>query len=120
MNAGYGLAVRWSLKDAPEGVARRLREYVVGTSIARFMFEDGLAFKVWRMREGEWFEGIYVFIDDAARQKFAQDFAAKAAGSPGSVLIGSGPILIEESEIVAVAIGPEGAQSLPLGERQMN
>ena len=52
MNAGYGLAVRWSLKDAPDNVADSLREYVVGTSIARFMFLDGLAFKVWRMKEG--------------------------------------------------------------------
>ena len=57
MNAGYGLTVRWSLENAPGDAADQLREYVVGTSIARFMFLDGLAFKVWRMREGEWFEG---------------------------------------------------------------
>ncbi|HNA99119.1 MAG TPA: hypothetical protein PKX56_01875 [Marmoricola sp.] len=115
-----GLTVRWSLAQAPADVAQKLRSYVTESSHSRFEELEGLRFKTWRMREGEWFEGIYVFIDDAARQKFAQDFAAKAAGSPGSVLIGSGPILIEESEIVAVAIGPEGAQSLPLGERQMN
>ena len=52
MNAGYGLTVRWSLENAPNDAADQLREYVVGTSIARFMFLDGLAFKVWRMREG--------------------------------------------------------------------
>ena len=50
MNAGYGLAVRWSLTDAPPEVAGQLREYVVGTSMASFMFLDGLAFKTWRMR----------------------------------------------------------------------
>ena len=55
MNAGYGLAVRWSLTDAPGDVAEQLREYVVGTSMANFMFLDGLAFKTLRMREGEWF-----------------------------------------------------------------
>ena len=89
MNAGYGLAVRWSLKDAPEGVARRLREYVVGTSIARFMFEDGLAFKVWRDR-------------------FRTQFEAVAATSPGSEIIGSAPIAIEDYEVVAIAEGPAG------------
>ena len=106
MNAGYGLAVRWSLKDAPEGVARRLREYVVGTSIARFMFEDGLAFKVWRMREGEWFEGTYVFGDETARDGFKEEFSGRAATSPGSEIIGSAPVTIETFEVVAIAEGP--------------
>ena len=72
MNAGYGLAVRWSLEDAPEDAADRLREYVVGTSIAKFMFLDGLAFKVWRMREGEWFEGTYVFDTEQERKVFRE------------------------------------------------
>jgi hypothetical protein len=44
LDAGYGLAVRWSLAQAPEGIEDELREYVVGTSLARFMFLDGLAF----------------------------------------------------------------------------
>ncbi len=115
-----GLTVRWSLAQAPVEVAQQLRSYVTESSHARFEQLAGLRFKTWRMREGEWFEGKYVFVDDAARQNFAADFVPKAAGSPVSELIGSGPILIEESEIVAVAIGPEGAQSLPSGERQMN
>lgn len=106
MNAGYGLTVRWSLEDAPEGVAEQLREYVVGTSIARFMFLDGLAFKVWRMREGEWFEGTYVFDSAEERRGFRADFEPGAGAAPGSELIGSSPTLIEEWEVVAIAEGP--------------
>ena len=60
MSAGYGLSVRWSLEEAAEGVEGALREYVVGTSMARFALREGLAFKTWRMRSGQWFEGTYV------------------------------------------------------------
>jgi hypothetical protein len=108
MNAGYGLTVRWSLENAPAEAADRLREYVVGTSIARFMFLDGLAFKVWRMRDGEWFEGTYVFVGAAERDAFATSFAATAAESPGSQIIGSSPVSIEPFEVVAVAEGAAG------------
>ncbi len=106
MDAGYGLAVRWSLTDAPAGVAEQLREYVVGTSLARFMFLDGLAFKTWRMVEGEWFEGTYVFDSAQVRDQFREEFAAGAAQSPGSQIIGSAPVLIEDFEVVAIAEGP--------------
>ncbi|MGL5817218.1 MAG: hypothetical protein ACRCYR_06625 [Phycicoccus sp.] len=108
MNAGYGLTVRWSLADAPPGVADELREYVVGTSIARFMFLDGLAFKVWRMREGEWFEGTYVFDSERERTTFRDDFEPNAGTAPGSGMIGSAPVTIEEWEVVAIAEGPAG------------
>ncbi len=108
MNAGYGLTVRWSLEEAPDGVAEELREYVVGTSIARFMFLDGLAFKTWRMREGEWFEGTYVFDSEEERRSFRADFEAGAASAPGSALIGSAPVLVEDWEVVAIAEGPAG------------
>ena len=106
MNAGYGLAVRWSLTKASPEVAQELREYVVGTSMASFMFLDGLAFKTWRMREGEWFEGTYVFGEEKARDDFQADFAGRAAQSPGSEIIGSAPLSIEAFEVVAVAEGP--------------
>lgn len=108
MNAGYGLTVRWSLETAPEDAPDRLREYVVGTSIARFMFLDGLAFKTWRMRAGEWFEGTYVFDSAEERRSFLAEFEPKAAASPGSEIIGSAPSLIEEWEVVAIAEGPAG------------
>ena len=108
MNAGYGLTVRWSLEDAPADAADQLREYVVGTSIARFMFLDGLAFKVWRMREGEWFEGTYVFDSEQDRTVFREGFVPRAATAPGSVMIGSAPITNEDWEVVAIAEGPAG------------
>lgn len=106
MNAGYGLTVRWSLTEAPEGVAEELREYVVGTSMASFMFLDGLAFKTWRMREGHWFEGTYVFGAAKDRDEFRADFATKAEDAPGSRIIGSAPVEIEPFEVVAIAEGP--------------
>ena len=108
MNAGYGLTVRWSLENAPEDAADQLREYVVGTSIARFMFLDGLAFKVWRMREGEWFEGTYVFDTEQDRKIFRADFEPDAASTAGSTIIGSPPVAIEDWEVVATVEGPAG------------
>ncbi len=108
MNAGYGLTVRWSLEDAPADAPEQLREYVVGTSIARFMFLDGLAFKVWRMRSGEWFEGTYVFDSEQERKVFREGFEPGAAQAPGSTIIGSAPTTVEEWEVVAIAEGPAG------------
>jgi hypothetical protein len=113
VNAGYGLSVRWSLAGAGPEVAQRLRDYVVGTSMARFMFLDGLAFKTWRMREGEWFEGSYVFEEAIGRDDFQRDFLDRAADSPGSQIIGSAPIAIEAFEVVAVAEGPAGFRRGP-------
>ena len=107
------LTVRWSLADAPDGVEERLRAYVAESSHARFEQREGLRFKTWRMRPGEWFEGCYVFVDDAARAAFQESFTQTAAESPGSELIGSAPVLIEECEVVAVAGGPEGFVSVP-------
>ena len=113
MNAGYGLSVRWSLEHAPEDVASKLRDYVIGTSMARFMFLDGLAFKTWRMVEGSWFEGTYVFDQAVYRDDFAAEFSATAANAPGSAIIGSAPISIEPFEIVAIAEGPAGFRRGP-------
>jgi hypothetical protein len=103
-----GLTVRWSLAEAPDGVEDALADYVAETSNARFSGMEGLRFKTWRMRRGEWFEGCYVFVDDAARAAFQASFAEVAADAPGSRLIGSAPILIEECTIVAVAEGAAG------------
>lgn len=100
--------MRWSLADAPPGVADALLDYVAGTSHARFTGQDGLSFKTWRLRRGEWFEGCYVFDDDAARAAFQDDFAARAADAPGSQIVGSAPILIEACEIGAIAEGAAG------------
>ncbi len=103
-----GLTVRWSLADAPAGVEERLASYVADSSHARFTGQEGLRFKTWRCRPGEWFEGCYVFVSDQARAEFQRAFNETAAESPGSQLIGSAPVLIEECDIVAVAEGGDG------------
>ena len=113
------LTVRWSLAEAPEGVEEQLRDYVADSSHARFEKVEGLRFKTWRMRPGEWFEGCYVFVDDSARAAFQGSFSAGAADSPGSKIIGSSPVLIEECEVVAVAGGPEGFVSVPSYDRPL-
>ena len=103
-----GLTVRWSLAEAPEGVEEALASYVAETSHARFTGMAGLSYKTWRMVRGEWFEGCYVFADDAARAEFQRTFTETADTSPGSEIIGSSPILIEACDIVAIAEGWEG------------
>ena len=109
----YGLTVRWSLDDADPEVAQALRDYVRGSSLARFTGMAGLAFKTWRMREGEWFEGVYVWQTAAARDAFAEQFAATGADNPGSQLVGNRPELIEPFEVVAVAEGGAGFRAGP-------
>jgi hypothetical protein len=109
----HGLTVRWSLSDSPEGVEDALRAYVEATSHARFSGKEGLRFKTWRMRDGEWFEGCYVFESPEARDTFEQQFTQVAAESPVSQISASAPVLIEPCEIVAVAEGASGFLAKP-------
>jgi hypothetical protein len=108
-----GLTVRWSLVDAPAGVAEALADYVADTSYARFSGMDGLGYKTWRMHPGEWFEGCYVFADDAARAAFQETFTAGADDAPGSRIVGHPPILIEACVVVAIAEGAAGFTPTP-------
>jgi hypothetical protein len=103
-----GLTVRWSLAGAPGGVEEALAAYVAETSYDRFRAMPDLGFKTWRSVPGEWFEGCYVFADDAGRASFQESFTAGAADAPGSRIIGSPPILIEACAVVAVAEGGAG------------
>ena len=103
-----GLTVRWSLEDAPDDAVEQLTAYVADTSHARFTGKQGLHFKTWRVKPGQWFEGCYVFASDAQRDDFQRMFAQGAAEAPGSTIVGSPPILIEECEILAVAEGHDG------------
>lgn len=109
----YGLTVRWSLQDAPDDTLARLQDYVRDTSHTRFTGMDGLRFKTWRAREGEWFEGCYVFASDAERDTFQTSFTATAEDSPGSRIVGSGPERIEPCTILAVAEGGDGFAAAP-------
>ncbi|MGZ5398933.1 MAG: hypothetical protein ACXWDL_05155 [Nocardioides sp.] len=106
-----GLTVRWSLEDAPAEVADELASYVEGSSHARFNGMSGLRFKTWRIKPGQWFEGCYVFGTEEDRSEFQRAFSQGASDAPGSRIIGSAPILIEECEVVAIAEGREGFQS---------
>ncbi len=106
----FGLSVRWSLADAGEGALEGLRSYVEDESFARFAGLEGLRFKTWRAREGEWFEGTYVFVSDAARAAFHTDFEAKAGAAPATTRLGVMPS-IEAFEVVAVVRGPAGFRS---------
>ena len=101
------------VEGADRFVAQELRDYVVGTSMARFMFLDGLAFKTWRMVEGKWFEGTYVFDQAVYRDDFAAEFSKTAAESAGSTIIGSAPVTVEPFEVVAIAEGPAGFRRGP-------
>lgn len=109
----YGLSVRWSLEQAPPAVADDLRRYVRDESLARFTGMAGLRFKTWRMVEDAWFEGTYVFADEAARDDFLATFRTVADTAPGTQLIGSPPIRYETFEVVAVAEGAAGFQPGP-------
>jgi len=87
----HALTVRWSLADAPEGVEEALASYVADTSHARFTGLDGLRFKTWRMRPGEWFEGCYVFDDDAARAAFQESLPSPRVARGFSRRLGTDP-----------------------------
>jgi hypothetical protein len=112
-----GLTVRWSLVDVPEAIGDELAAYVEGRSHAHFEGMSGLRFKTWRLRPREWFEGCYVFTDDAARDAFEESFTAGAAASPGSRIVGAPPVLIERCQVVAVAEGAAGFASAPAYDR---
>ncbi len=107
----FGLTVRWSLADAPKGTLKALRSYVEDESFAKFASLEGLRFKTWRARKGEWFEGSYVFVSDEARANFQAGFEKVAAESAGSKIIGNAPVTIEAFEVVAVVRGPSGFRS---------
>jgi hypothetical protein len=109
----HGLTVRWSLDGLAPEVMSRLREYVHDISFDRFSGMDGLRFKTWRARPGEWFEGCYVFASARERDEFQQAMVAKASTSPVSDIVGTAPVLIEPCDIVAVAEGGAGFVAVP-------
>lgn len=108
----HGLTVRWSLEGGGPDVMSRLRDYVRDSSFGRFSGMEGLRFKTWRAREGEWFEGCYVFASPAERDRFQQAFTESASTSRVSQIVGAGPLLIEPCEVVAVAEGGAGFAAL--------
>lgn len=102
----HGLTVRWSLRDTPPGTEQKLREYVRDTSVARFTGMDGLVQKTWQLAERGFFSGVYVWSSAEARARFLEHF--RSHPSPVSQLVGSDPELVQEWELVGVAVGADG------------
>ncbi|WP_110181978.1 hypothetical protein [Nocardioides solisilvae] len=108
-----GLTVRWSLAEAAPAAGDELARHVAESSFARCTGMTGLRFTTWRVRPGEWFESSYVFVDEAARSAFETELTGSVAESPVSRIVGSGPVLVEPCDVVAVAEGWEGFEATP-------
>jgi hypothetical protein len=106
----YGLVTRWSLAGSSAEVSDRLRDYVREQSHPRFTGRPGLVEKIWTMQPGGFFAGNYIWATEQARA----EFVASLADTPSQVteIVGHGPNVVEEFEIVAVAEGGEGLAEL--------
>lgn len=102
----HGLTVRWSLMDSPPGTDQKLRDYVREQSLARFTGMPGLVQKTWQINERGFFSGVYVWATEQARASFLAEF--RATPSPVTQLVGHAPDIIQEWELVGVAVGAEG------------
>jgi len=102
----YGLTIRWSLTHAPAGVDDALRAYVRDESVARFTGMPGLHLKLWEMTDGGFFAGVYLWATEQARAAFLETF--RASPSKVTQIVGDGPALIQEWDLVATAVGGEG------------
>ena len=102
----YGLTVRWSLMGTPAGTEDKLRAYVRDTSAARFTGMPGLVQKTWQLAPGGFFAGVYVWSTAEARATFLEEFRSNP--SAATQLIGNGPDIIQEWELVGVAVGEDG------------
>ena len=102
----YGLTIRWSLSGTPAGTEQVLRDYVRDEGVERFTGMPGLSQKTWQMAERGFFSGVYIWTSAEARTGFLDGFRANP--SRVSQIVGSGPELVQEWEVVAVALGAEG------------
>ncbi len=102
----YGLTVRWSLQGTPPGTEDALRAYVRDTSVDRFTGMPGLVQKTWQLAERGFFSGVYLWSSAQVRAQFLEAFRA----NPSAVthLVGTDPDVIQEWELVAVAVGGDG------------
>ncbi|MCW2616622.1 MAG: hypothetical protein JWN08_3616 [Frankiales bacterium] len=102
----HGLTIRWSLMNTPTGTEQALRDYVRDTSAPRFTGMPGLVQKTWQLADRGFFSGIYVFATKDARAEFLATFRANP--SPVSQLLGNDPDIVQEWELIGVAVGAEG------------
>ena len=102
----YGLTIRWSLMGTPAGTDQKLRDYVRDSSVARFTGTPGLVQKTWQIAERGFFSGVYIWATAEARASFLEQFRANP--SPVTQLVGQAPDIVQEWELVAVAVGADG------------
>jgi hypothetical protein len=102
----HGLTVRWSLADSPPGTEDALRAYVREESVGRFTGMPGLVQKTWQMNERGFFSGVYVWATPEARAQWLEQFRANP--SKVTQLVGHGPDVVQEWELLGVAVGAEG------------
>jgi hypothetical protein len=106
----FGLTTRWSLEGTGTRVSDTLRDYVRDESQPRFTGRPGLIEKIWTMKPGSFFVGTYLWATEEARR----EFVAALATVPSKVtdIVGHGPDVVEEFEVLAVAEGGEGMDGL--------
>ena len=102
----HGLTVRWSLRDSPPGTDQALRDYVANESVQRFTGMPGLVQKTWQLAERGFFSGVYIWSTAEAREQFMEAFRANP--SKVTQLVGAPPELIQEWDLVGVAVGADG------------
>ena len=102
----YGLTIRWSLSGTPAGTEQVLRDYVRDEGVERYTDMPGLHQKTWQMAERGFFSGVYIWATTEARGDFLERFRANP--SRVTQLLGSGPELVQEWDVVGVAIGEQG------------
>ena len=107
----FGLTIRWSLMDSPAGTDQALRDYVTGSSVERFTGMTGLVQKTWQLAERGFFAGTYIWATEQARADFVEHF--RATPSPVSQLLGHGPDILQEWELIGMAVGADGPLRAP-------
>jgi len=102
----YGLTIRWSLMDTPADTGDQLRAYVRDNSVERFTDMPGLVQKTWQLNERGFFSGVYIWSTPEDRASFLEGFRANP--SPVTQLVGNTPDVIQEWELIGVAVGADG------------
>ena len=102
----HGLTIRWSLMGTPAGVEQALRDYVATSSAPHDSGRPGLVQKTWQLAERGFFAGSYVFSTAQARSEFLTQFRANP--SPVTQLLGNGPDIVQEWELIGLAVGGDG------------
>ena len=95
-------------RGRPRRGGRGAAAYVDESSHARFTDMRGLRFKTWRMRPGPVVRGLLRLRQRRGALGLPAHLRQGAGESPGSKIIGSAPVLIEECDIVAMAEGQDG------------